>query len=59
FIIFSMIGRIPALVASSFMGANLAEGNIVGVIIIGVIALIACALGVIFRKDVFKYMEKL
>ncbi|MBS5969935.1 MAG: TVP38/TMEM64 family protein [Clostridium perfringens] len=59
FIIFSMIGRIPALVASSFMGANLAEGNIVGVIIIGVVALIACALGVIFRKDVFKYMEKL
>ena len=59
FIIFSMIGRIPALVASSFMGANLAEGNIVGVIIISVIALIACTLGVIFRKDIFKYMEKL
>lgn len=59
FVVFSMIGRIPALVASSFMGANLAEGNILGVVIISIIALIACALGIIFRKDVFKYMEKL
>lgn len=59
FIVFSMIGRIPALVASSFMGANLAQGNIVSVIVVGVIVLIACVLGFIFRKDVFKYIEKL
>ncbi|MDZ5255186.1 TVP38/TMEM64 family protein [Clostridium sp. LIBA-8841] len=59
FIIFSMLGRIPALAVSSFMGANLAQGKIVTVIVVGVIALIACVLGVIFRKDVFKYIEKL
>lgn len=59
FIVFSMIGRISALVASSFMGINLAQDNIVSVIVVGAIALIACGLGFIFRKDVFKYMEKI
>ncbi|MGG5460179.1 TVP38/TMEM64 family protein [Clostridium sp. B9] len=59
FIIFSMIGRIPALTASSLVGANLAQGNMAIVIIVSIIALIACGLGVIFRKDIYKYVEKI
>lgn len=59
FIIFSMIGRTPALVASAFMGANLAKGDVRSVIVIAAIALIACVVGIIFRKDIYKYIEKL
>ncbi|WP_300347968.1 VTT domain-containing protein [Clostridium sp.] len=59
FIIFSMIGRIPALVVSSFMGANLAQGKIAMVIVTGIIALIACGIGVFFKNDIMKYVEKL
>ncbi len=59
FIIFSMIGRIPALIVSSFMGANLAQGKIAMVIVTGIIALIACGIGLFFKNDIMKYVEKL
>lgn len=58
FMIISLIGRTPAMMGSLFIGMFLQYKSYTGAIIVGVLAVIAFILGVIFRKRLNLWLDK-
>lgn len=58
FMIISLIGRTPAMMGSLFIGMFLQYKSYTGAIIVGVLAVIAFILGVIFRKRLNLWFDK-
>ena len=59
FITYSMIGRIPALFLSSYLGANIAGGNHIKVIIICTVAIIITIIVLLYKEKVFEKLRKI
>lgn len=59
FIIWSMIGRIPALFLSSYFGANIASGNHIKAIIICIVAIIITVIVLLYKEKVFKKLKNI
>lgn len=57
FIIWSMIGRIPALFLSSYFGANIAGGNHIKAIIICTVAIIITVIVLLYKEKVFEKLK--
>ncbi|GAA0719535.1 TVP38/TMEM64 family protein [Clostridium malenominatum] len=58
FMIYSTLGRMPALIMSSYYGQNLALGNKSIVVIVTIIIVGVFTLGLIFKEFIFKRLEK-
>lgn len=58
FLIYSTLGRLPALVLTSYYGANIAGGNKGIVIAITFIIVLVVALGIGFKDQIFKSLAK-
>ncbi|WP_315115183.1 VTT domain-containing protein [uncultured Clostridium sp.] len=58
FILYSSLGRMPALVVSCYYGQSLALGNKSMIIIGTIIILMIFLIGVIFKEAIFKSLEK-
>lgn len=59
FTIYSTLGRIPALIVTSYFGAKVADGNHFIAIIISIIALIAVLVGIIKREYLFRKLSEI
>lgn len=59
FLLFSMMGRIPGMSGSLLIGALYYSGHHVAMIVIGVLAVVAFVLCVVFRKKISGYIEKM
>lgn len=59
FLIVSLIGRSPGMMGSLLIGQQVEVGGYTTAIIIGVLAVILFLLGVIFRKQITGYMDRL
>ncbi len=59
FLIFSMIGRTPAMAGSVLIGALYLSGHHAAMFAIGAFAIAAFVLCVIFRKKISRYIDKL
>lgn len=58
FLIVSLVGRTPGMMGSLLIGHQLVEGQYIGAIIVGVIAVILFVLGVIFRDHIFRLCNR-
>ena len=58
FLIVSLMGRTPGMMASLLIGKQINSGGYSGAIVIAVIAIILFILGVIFREKVFHIVDK-
>lgn len=58
FFLIIFIARLPALIASSYIGANLQDKNYVVVIVLSVIAVILFTAGVLLREKLFTLMHR-
>lgn len=58
FIIISALGRLPGMIGCLLMGDMMMEENYTGAVIIGVFAVIAFALCIIFRKKIHGLLDK-
>ena len=58
FLIVSLIGRTPAMAGSLLIGNQIGIGAYTAAIIIGVSAVILCALGVVYRKKITDLLDK-
>ena len=58
FIIWSMLGRIPALVMSNYFGANISEGKKVKLIIISIIIVAISIIAFIFKDKLLTKIKK-
>lgn len=58
FLIYSTLGRLPALALTSYYGANIACGNRMAVIAITFIIILVIALGIGFKDQIFKSLAK-
>ncbi|MDD6191258.1 MAG: VTT domain-containing protein [Firmicutes bacterium] len=59
FLIVSLIGRSPGMMGSLLIGNQLMNGQYTSAVIIGVVAIVLCLLGIIFRKKVMDVFDKL
>lgn len=59
FLIYSMIGRIPALFVSTYFGAQVAGGNKLMMIVTTIIVLIALTVGVIKKEFLLKKLSQI
>ena len=58
FIIISALGRLPGMIGCLLMGDMMMEENYTGAVIIGVFAVIAFALCIIFRKKIQSFLDR-
>lgn len=58
FILLSLIGRTPAMMGSIMMGSMFHKGSYTGLIILCVIAAIACIAGILQRNKLMKWSDK-
>lgn len=58
FMLYSTLGRMPALIMSSYYGQNLALGNKAIIIVATIVIVMAFLVGVIFKEDIYKRLEK-
>lgn len=59
FLIVSLIGRSPGMMGSLLIGQQVEVGGYTTAIVIGVLAVILFLLGIIFRKQITNYMDRL
>lgn len=59
FLIVSMIGRTPGMLGSIIIGQQLNVGGYIGAIIVGAIAVVCFILGIVFRKSINAYLDKM
>ena len=59
FLIYSTLGRIPALVISSFYGANIATGNMKSIIILSAVIVISLGICMILKNFIMKKLERI
>lgn len=58
FMFYSTLGRMPALIMSSYYGQNIALGN-KGIVIMATVIIVSIfAIGVIFKESIYKSLEK-
>lgn len=57
FLIVSLIGRSPGMIGSIVIGRQIATGSYGAAIAVGVVAVICCILGVIYRERLNKFMD--
>lgn len=58
FFMLSIVGRFPALVVTSYIGANMQEGNYLTVLIVAVIACILCVAGLLTKDRIVVFLHK-
>ena len=58
FLAASLLGRTPGMMGSLLIGKNIAASSYISAIVIAVIALVLFALGVIFHKNIFAFIER-
>lgn len=58
FLIVSLIGRSPGMMGSLLIGNQLVNGQYTSAIVIGIVAVVLCILGVIFRKKVMALFDR-
>ena len=59
FLLLSAVGRLPGMVGCLLMGTMVENGNYTGVVIVAVLAVIACGLCLIFRKKINARLDKI
>ncbi len=59
FFLLSLIGRLPALMVTSYIGANMQQGNYVTVIIVSVLACILCAAGILTKDRIVAFLHRI
>lgn len=59
FFVFSALGRIPAITASSFVGNAAIQGDYLQAIIVGAIAGVLGLLGIIFNKQLIRLVDRI
>jgi len=57
FLVLSMIGRIPGILGSLIIGAEIGEGNYISVVVISVVAIILFLLGVKFHSKISHLLD--
>jgi uncharacterized membrane protein YdjX (TVP38/TMEM64 family) len=58
FFILSTLGRVPAIVASCYMGSAFVNGNYVGVIVIGIVISVIAIAGLVYWDALSTFFEK-
>ena len=58
FLLLSLVGRTPAMMGSIMMGSMFNNESYTGLIILGVIATIACVLGILKRKKIMEWTDR-
>ena len=58
FLLFSMVGRCPGMIASLLIGKEIYDGQYGGAIIVAAVAVFAFLLGVLFRKKLMAWFDK-
>lgn len=58
FLIVSMVGRTPGMMGSLLIGYQLLEGQYLGAILVGVLAVILCVLGLIFKDRILHLFHR-
>lgn len=58
FLIVSLIGRSPGMMGSLLIGNQLVNGQYTSAIVIGIVAVVLCVLGLIFRKKVMELFDR-
>lgn len=58
FLLVSLVGRSPGMMGSLLIGRQIEAGDYTGAVIIGVIAVILCILGIIMRKRITKWLDR-
>lgn len=58
FLIISLVGRSPGMMGSLLIGNQIVNGQYTSAIVIGIVAVVLCLLGVIFRKKVMVFFDK-
>jgi uncharacterized membrane protein YdjX (TVP38/TMEM64 family) len=59
FIIYSMLGRIPALAVSSYFGANMSSEHHLKAIVIAIVATIVTLVAILFKEKLLKKLNKI
>lgn len=59
FLVVSLVGRSPGMMGSLLMGRQIEAGNYTGAVVIAVIAVILCILGIIMRKRITKWLDRI
>lgn len=59
FMIYSTLGRIPALILSCYYGDSIALGNKSIIIIATIIVALIAIVGIMFKKDIFRKLERI
>ena len=58
FLVISSLARLPALFVSSYVGANLQQGNLAVVIIIAIISCLLIAIGFFMKDKLLRFLHK-
>lgn len=58
FLVLSMCGRIPAMMGSILIGQQLRTGGYVSAAVIGGIAVVLCGLGLLFRRQITEFFDR-
>ena len=58
FLVVSLIGRTPGMMGSLIIGRQIETGGYTSAIVVAVIAVILCALGIIFRKHLTVFLDR-
>ena len=59
FLLLSAVGRLPGMIGCLLMGTMVENGNYTGVIILAVLAVIACGLCLFYRKKINVWLDKM
>lgn len=59
FLLLSMIGRAPGMIGSLLVGQQIQMGGYTSAAIIGGIAVVLCALGIIFRRQITDFTDRI
>lgn len=59
FLIVSLVGRSPGMMGSLLIGRQVEAGNYTGAIVIAVIAFLLCIIGIIMRKKLTVWLDKI
>ena len=58
FLIISMLGRLPAMMGSIIIGQQIQTGGYVSAAIIGAFAVVCCVLGIVFRRKITEFFNR-
>ena len=59
FLLLSAVGRLPGMIGCLLMGTMVENGNYTGVIILAILAVIACGLCLFYRKKINTWLDKM